>query len=148
MITTYDTAIEEGQIRNLMNDWVKAIRAKDCDTLMSNYAPGVLLFDLITPLQYVGSEAGRQRMEEWFGSFRGPIEFETRNLSITAGDDVAFCHSLNRVSGTMTDGENVDMWWRATVCFRKIGGRWMIAHEHSSVPFDTETGRASLDLKP
>jgi hypothetical protein len=25
---------------------------------------------------------------------------------------------------------------------------WMVTHEHNSVPFDAETGKASLDLKP
>lgn len=40
------------------------------------------------------------------------------------------------------------MWVRATICFRKIEGKWMITHEHNSTPFDVETGRASLDLQP
>jgi hypothetical protein len=28
------------------------------------------------------------------------------------------------------------MWWRTTICFRKIDGKWMVTHEHNSVPFD------------
>jgi ketosteroid isomerase-like protein len=40
------------------------------------------------------------------------------------------------------------MWVRATTCYRKIDGKWMITHEHQSVPFDTESGKASLDLEP
>jgi ketosteroid isomerase-like protein len=40
------------------------------------------------------------------------------------------------------------MWWRVTVCYRKIDGRWKIAHEHNSVPFNVNNGKASLDLKP
>jgi ketosteroid isomerase-like protein len=65
-----------------------------------------------------------------------------------AGDDVAFCHSLNRIDGTKTDGNKLKMWWRSTVCFRKIDNNWKIAHEHASVPFDVTSGFASLDLKP
>jgi len=42
----------------------------------------------------------------------------------------------------------VDMWWRATNCFRKIDGKWVVAHGHSSEPFDMESGKALLDLKP
>jgi len=74
--------------------------------------------------------------------------YEIRDLSITAGDDMAFCHCLNRVTGTMTNGQKIDMWWRATLCLRKTGGKWTIAHEHASVPFDPQSGKASLDLKP
>jgi hypothetical protein len=36
----------------------------------------------------------------------------------------------------------------ATVCCRKIDGKWLIKHEHNSVPFDGKSGRALLDLKP
>jgi ketosteroid isomerase-like protein len=40
------------------------------------------------------------------------------------------------------------MWVRATTCYRKIDGTWTITHEYQSVPFDGESGRASLDLEP
>jgi len=35
-----------------------------------------------------------------------------------------------------------------TLCFKKIDGNWLIAHEHVSVPADLASGRAALDLKP
>ncbi|MCY1428568.1 hypothetical protein D9M71_444580 [compost metagenome] len=34
------------------------------------------------------------------------------------------------------------------VCLRKIGGTWMVTHEHLSVPINMETYQAALDLKP
>jgi ketosteroid isomerase-like protein len=71
-----------------------------------------------------------------------------RGLEITEGGDVAFCHSLNGVSGTNTGGKRVEMWWRATTCFRKIDGQWLVTHGHSSEPFDMRSGKALLDLKP
>jgi len=86
--------------------------------------------------------------EEWFSSFEGPIGYEIRDLNITADNDVAFSHGLSHVSATTAGGGKLDMWWRMTICFRKIDGKWMVTHEHNSVPFDTETGKASLDLKP
>ena len=67
---------------------------------------------------------------------------------ITAGDDVAFAHYLYRVTGTMTNGTALDMWLRTSMGLRKIDGAWTITHEHTSVPFDTESGRAALDLTP
>jgi uncharacterized protein (TIGR02246 family) len=148
MTTTDSKAASEAQIRALIDDRVKAIRAKDVDAAMSSVAPHVLTFDVVNPLQYVGSGGMRKRAEEWFSTFRGPLEYELRDLHVAVGDDVAFSHSLNRVSATTTDGRKLDMWWRATVCYRKIDGKWMITHEHSSVPFDVESGEASLGLKP
>jgi PhnB protein len=36
---------------------------------------------------------------------------------------------------TTIGGEKVDLWFRETLGFRKIDGRWTITHEHSSVAF-------------
>lgn len=148
MPTAASKANEESQIRALIEERIQAVRARDAASLMSQAAPDVLSFDVINPLQYSGADAARKRVEAWFSSFEGPIGHELRDLDITAGEDVAFCHSLNQVSGTKTDGQKIEMWWRATMGCRKIDGRWVITHEHSSVPFDPETGKASLDLKP
>jgi uncharacterized protein (TIGR02246 family) len=138
----------EAQIRTLIENRAKAVRAKDANAPLSNYAPEFLAFDVINPLRYSGSDALRKRMEDWLSSFQGPVGYEIRDLSITAGEDVAFCHFLNQIRGTRKDGGEIEMWWRATVCLRKVDGRWLITHEHNSVPFDGETGKASIDLTP
>jgi uncharacterized protein (TIGR02246 family) len=148
MTTENSPADDEARIRKLIEDRVRAIRAKDVDALMSNHAPDVVMFDALDPLRYVGSEAVRERSAQWLSWYQGPVGYEVRDLSITAGDGAAFCHYLYRVRGTMTNGSEVDMWVRSTVCFRKEGGAWVVAHEHTSVPFDAESGKASVDLKP
>jgi uncharacterized protein (TIGR02246 family) len=145
--TTHKVA-NETQIRDLIDERTKAIRTKDSVGAKSGIAPDVLTFDVVNPLQHIGSDASEKRAEEWFASFQGPIGYEIRDLDITAGDDVAFSHGISHVSATKTDGGKLDMWWRTTLCFRKIDGKWMVTHEHSSVPFDPENGKASLDLKP
>jgi hypothetical protein len=50
---------------------------------------------------------------------------------------------------TTAQGEKVDLWFRATLGFRKIDGRWKITNEHSSVPFYMDGSfKAAVDLKP
>jgi uncharacterized protein (TIGR02246 family) len=141
-------ADDEAQIRALVDDQTKAIRAKDIGRRMSKYTPDVLLFDVVNPLRSVGSSAVRKRLSEWFATFQGPIGFELRDLSITAGEDVAFSHSLSQVSATTAGGDKLDMWWRATACYRKLDGQWLVTNEHASVPFDAQSSRASLGLEP
>ena len=140
---------EEAQVRELIAEWAAGIRTRDVDRVMAHYAAEVISFDLAPPLQYVGREALRKSLGEWFQTFQGPIGYEVRDLSITAGEDVAFCRSLNRITGKRTDGTETDVWVRGTVGCRKIGGRWMISHEHASVPLYMDgSNRAALDLKP
>jgi len=140
---------DESQIRQLMDHWAEALRSKDVDAVMSHYAPDVVAYDLAPPLQYRGADVYRKNWEAWFPTFQGPIGYEIRDLSIAASDDVAFCHSFNRITGTRTDDEKTDVWVRATVCCRKIDGKWKIVHEHQSVPFYMDGSyRAAIDLIP
>lgn len=139
---------EETEIRRVIEDRVAALQARDVDRLLRHYAPDFLSFDVVTPLQRSGLEDVRTRAEEWFGGFDGPIGCEIRDLSIAAGDGVAFCHSLNRVHGKTRDGATINMWVRATVGLRKQGGAWLITHDHTSVPFDVKSGQARIDLEP
>ncbi|MDQ3656295.1 MAG: nuclear transport factor 2 family protein [Chloroflexota bacterium] len=141
-------ASDEDQIREIIEKRVKAVRTRDIDAAMAGHAPNVLMFDLIDPLRYAGSDTVRERTEAWYASYQGPIGYEVLDVHITSGADVAFCHYLYRVSGTRTDGADIEMWVRSTVCFQKVDGAWIVTHEHGSVPFDPETGLASLDLQP
>ena len=139
---------DEAQIRALIDDRAQAVRDKKVNEAISSIAPDILSFDVVNPFQQSGSDASKKRAEDWFSSFEGPISYEIRDLSITAANNVAFSHGLSHVSATRTDGEQLDMWWRTTLCFRKIDGKWMVTHEHNSVPFDVASGKASLDFKP
>jgi uncharacterized protein (TIGR02246 family) len=138
---------EEAAIRELIDGFVKAIHAKDIHGVMSVFAPEVISFDLGPPLQHGGGETFMKRWLELFESYQSPFDYEVRDLSITAGDDVAFSHSLNRVSG-LQKGQKSNRWLRWTACYRKINGKWLIVHEQVSVALDVRTGQAMLDLKP
>ena len=139
---------DEAEIKRVLEGGVEAVRARDIDGVMSIYAPELVAFDLVPPLRYVGADAYRKPWEEVFSSFQGPIGYEIHDLSITVGDDVAFTHSLNRISGTMNTGHKTDLWVRCTACLRKINGKWLIVHTQVSVPVDLEQGKAVLSLKP
>lgn len=139
---------DEVAIKKVIEGGVEAIRAKNLDGVMSMYAPDLVSFDIVPPLQYVGADTYRKQWAAVFSSFSGPIDYEIADLSITVGDDMAFSHSFNRLSGTLSNGQKIGNWLRWTACFRKVNGKWLIAHMHASAPVDMMTGKAALDLKP
>jgi ketosteroid isomerase-like protein len=140
---------DEAQIRQVIDRFVRALRAKDVDAVVAHYAADLRTFDIAPPLQTQGADAQRAGLEAWFRSWSGPIGYEVHNLSIEVGGDVAFSTSLNRLSGSRTNGEQTDVWIRVTVGFRKTGGKWLVTHEHVSVPFYMDGSlRAAVDLKP
>jgi len=151
MTTDANNEANAQAIRTLMADAATAIREKDVDGSLAAWSPDVVSFDVVNPLRFAGLATVKERLNQWFAGFDGPIGFETRDLSVTVGGadaEVAFCYGLNHVSATTIDGRPLDMWWRATTCFRKIDGDWRVTHAHSSVPMDIQSGQASVELKP
>lgn len=142
-------AADEAGIRQLIDKLTEAIRTMDFEGLKACFAPDMVSFDVAgPPLQTVGAEAKLRNWEMAFAVFRPPLGYEIRDLTITVGDDVAFGHSFNRLSGTSQNGDAIGPWVRYTAGFRKIDGTWFIAHDQVSAPVDFGTGRALLDLEP
>lgn len=143
-------AADEAQIRQLIDRSVAAIRAKDLESLKACFAPDVVSFDVGPQLQSAGVGAKMQNWVAAFTVFQSPIGYEYRDLEVTVGDDVAFAHSFNRLSGTMNGGgaNRVGPWVRYTGAYRKIDGVWLIAHDHVSTPINVVTGQALMNLEP
>jgi PhnB protein len=139
---------DETLIRQLLDDYAEAIRHKDAEAALSYLADDAVCFDLAPPLRFGGPESAGS-LQEWFETWRSPIDFESRDLRVAVGGDVAFAHALRRMVGVKTDGQRVDLWYRATCGLRKEKGEWKIVHVHDSVPFYMDGSlRAAVDLKP
>lgn len=148
MTATPPAAPGEAGIRALIESRVPAVASKSIAALTGHDADDLVLFDAVGPLRSIGAGPHAQRVTEWLAAYQRPIDYQIRDLDVTAGEHVAFCHYLYRVGGMMTDGTQVGMWLRATVCLRRADGDWTIAHEHTSVPFDGRTGEAALAAQP
>lgn len=141
---------DEAQIGAVLDALAAALRAKDARAAVAAYTRDVIAYDLAPPLR-VPPEAERDPayIQQWFDTWQGPIVSEGRDLEIRVGGDIAYAVGLRHMTGTKTDGAQVDLWFRATVCFRREDGAWKIAHVHNSVPFAMDgSDRALLDLQP
>ena len=141
-------ASTQSEVRALLDSWSEAIRIKDIDQLMPLYAPDIVYFDVVPPLHYTGSDAIRRNFLRWFDAWQSAIGQEVRDLTIVASGDISVAHLLIRASGTLKNGREVGYWVRATVCCQRSDHRWLIAHEHISLPVDFESGSAAMDLVP
>jgi ketosteroid isomerase-like protein len=141
-------ASTESEVRALLDSRSEAIWIKDIDRLMSFYSPDIVYFDLVPGLQYTGSAALRGRFLDWFDAYEGSIGQEIRDLNTLASGDIAVASMLIRASGTLKSGREVGFWVRATSCCQRSNHRWLITHEHVSLPVDLESGSAAMDLVP
>ena len=146
-MTDEKTRVEEEAIVAMLMMRAKAIEERNVEGVMSRTADDVVEFSLAPPLAMTGKDPAG--LGGWFDTWEGPLGGGVRNVKLTIGGDVAFWSGLVNMTGTKTDGEKVDLWFRQTLGLVKKGGRWLVAHEHASVPFAMDgSDRALLDLKP
>jgi ketosteroid isomerase-like protein len=141
-------ADDEAEIRVVLEAFADAVRARDVDAMLAHCAPEIATFDMVPPLKHEGHDAIRRVWANTVSAFEGPVEFDQHYLELMVGDDVAFCRSLNRFGGNKSDGSSATSWVCSTMGFKRISGRWKLVHQHSSVPFDMDSGRALLELEP
>ncbi|RWY52287.1 YybH family protein [Mucilaginibacter gilvus] len=136
----------ETEIRELIDDKIAAIYNRDEHAVLNRYAGNVITFDLGPPLQNNGGL--KERLRKWFSGYNGHINQEVTHVEVEATKEIAYSHCLTRTWGTSVAGEDLDMWYRVTSCYKNVGGKWLIVHEHISEPINMENGKALFDQKP
>ena len=137
-------------IKALEANFVAGVNAKDSAKIMENYEhnPSLVVFDLLPPRQYTGWEAYKKDWEGVLAGCKSAPKMEMTDLAIDAGRDFGFGHNIQHMTCSGTSGAPMDITIRVTDGYKKIRGKWLIAHEHVSVPVDLETGKADLNSKP
>jgi ketosteroid isomerase-like protein len=143
-------AHDEREISALLDSLEEALFTKNATGAIEPLADDAVTFDLAPPLQHGPALThDPTRLEEWFETWKGPITTEPRGRTIVVDENVAYAYGVQRMTGTKIDGEKVELWFRATACFRRDDGQWRITHMHNSVPFAMDgSDKALLDLKP
>lgn len=120
----------EAQIRERLDTWIRAVRARDLEGVLAHHSPDIVMFDVPPPEQWRGMKSYRESWELFFRHFpeEGGV-FEITEMEILVSGDLACGYGLLRCGRT---GETFPV--RLTVCLRRVGTDWILVHEHHSVP--------------
>ena len=138
----------QNQIKQTIDSWAQAARSKDVQRIISHYSEDVVAYDAIGPLRFVGRDAYHAHWQACMEMCTGEGMFEVHEPSFMISDDLAVAYYLFHCGGTDDKGQMQSCWMRVTQCFRKQGEKWLIAHEHFSMPSDMESGKTLSDLTP
>jgi uncharacterized protein (TIGR02246 family) len=128
----------EHDIRKLVENWAKAVRAKDITGVVAHHTDDVLMFDVPPPVAVRGISAYRDTWPPFFNALtQGKAAFDIVELRITAGDSVAFATALLRCGSTEELTKDDTPRLRLTIGLRRVDGVWKIAHEHHSFPAES-----------
>jgi ketosteroid isomerase-like protein len=138
------------EIRDVIEAKAAALQTGDVKKLKSYFAPQVREFSLAPPLGTLTDSADTAPVEQWLAGFEEPPRREVTRLEITADGDVAFATSIDSMTFAPKGGPGpMTLWFRVTLGLRRIDGRWLVTHEHESVPFHMDGSlRAAVDLEP
>ena len=135
--------------------WLEAFASQDLEQMMSFYAEDIYSYDLMAApteaglgMAFDGEYIWRQNWISFFGMFDEDLVITIEDLTVYQQGDLATVYGLTRLEGTIVGGPYVDMWVRETNLLRRVGDRWLVLHDHVSVPFDFATGRALTNLVP
>jgi ketosteroid isomerase-like protein len=139
-------------IRELLAEHTAALAAREPQRLMALYSAEPVMYILAPPLQQgpdteYGTADGLRR---WFATFDGPVLIDYQDPVVTASGDVAFVHTLTKMTATPAGApEPFSFWFRSTFGLRRQEEGWRIVHRHESTPFHMDGSfRAAVDLQP
>jgi ketosteroid isomerase-like protein len=139
------------EIRDVITAVEAAMRDHDAQRLVDRYTADFVEFDLAPPLGHRGDDARDvERQRAWFATFDSPVDFQVTQLEIEVSGNLAWAHSINRMSAVPKGADSAfELWFRASYGLRRTEDGWRIAHEHSSTPFHMDGSlRAAVDLTP
>jgi uncharacterized protein (TIGR02246 family) len=120
-------------IRQLVENWAKAVRNKDMGNILAHHADDIVMFDVPEPFQSIGIDAYRKTWDIFF-KYTEPGVFDIQQLKVIADENVAFCIATMKCSDKSAGGDYVPLDFRLTIGLKKINDEWTIIHEHHSIP--------------
>lgn len=136
MTLTHTQTYAETEIRQLIDDHIRAISDKNLDDIMAHYASEIVLFDMKPPFTIRGVDACRQMWVSSLPCMPTISGMETQELKITVSGDLAIAHWIARFTGLDPEHPAAQMWLRLTAACQRQEDTWQIIHEHVSVPFN------------
>ena len=128
-----DKQNNESQIKQVVQDWAKAVRDRDMDAILAHHDKDMIMFDVPEPFQSVGIDAYKKTWDVFF-KYTKPGVFDIQQLQIVTDENVAFCIALMKCADKSNNNEYVTLDFRLTIGLKRINDQWTIIHEHHSIP--------------
>ncbi|MDQ0092830.1 YybH family protein [Paeniglutamicibacter psychrophenolicus] len=127
----------------VLDAYASAVNGKNLTAFTGLYAQDVHVYDAWGKFEYVGAEAWQTMAVDWFGSLGNEtVRVDFGDVRVRAGESVAMLSAAASFSAFSADGRKLrSLTNRMTMGLALRDSKWLIVHEHSSLPIDMETGQ-------
>lgn len=125
----------DGEFKTLIERYFAAWSSLNPDNAAPLYAknPDLVFYD-IAPLKYTGWAEYDKGVRNVLGGFESLKLTPNSDLKVTRRGNVAWTTVTFHLSAKQKGGGKLEMDGRHTAIWEKRGGKWLIVHEHFSVP--------------
>lgn len=117
-------------------------KAQNADELTKDWASDVAYFDIVEDSAF-SLDDFKKKIAKQFAALRN-IRTKILDMKVRSDGQMAFAYSTqNFISDTVT-GSKVDLIFRETDVFEKRGGKWLLVHQHLSLPVDIANDKVIL----
>lgn len=124
----------ESEVRAIIENWTKAVRERDLEGILANHSEDIVMYDVPPPFELKGLEAYKSTWDTFYKWSKDSSVFDILKIDIVASDDVAFAYASMKCMGYTGAGEEEPLQFRLTIGLEKQKGKWVIRHEHHSIP--------------
>ena len=140
------------EIQDVLKNYKSSVYKKDVEGFLTMYSPDILIYDCWSNWECKGILHWREIVEEWFKWLMADgvsLSVDFNDLVIEENVNLAFVScSVTYTAQKVVSGEKLrQLTNRFTFCLKKVNESWIIAHEHSSLPINEETGKGIFNLR-
>ncbi|MCM3639376.1 nuclear transport factor 2 family protein [Sporosarcina luteola] len=140
------------KVQDVLENYRSAVYEKDVEKFLSLYASEVHIYDCWGNWESKGISSWKENVVEWFKGLSADgilLKVEFDDLVVEENSDLAFVHCAVTFAAYLEDScEKLrQMTNRFTFGLKKSNESWVIAHEHSSLPINMETGKGIFNVK-
>ncbi len=136
----------EKHVQRALDTYKSAVLAKNVETFMHLYDPGVRVFDAWGVWSYEGADAWRIAVEGWFSSLGNEqVRVTFEDVKIVSDQGFASMSAIVTYAGLSAQGDELRaMQNRISWTMKTSGHVLRIIHEHTSAPLGFEDQKAIL----
>ena len=90
------TQTNESAVRELLERWAAAVRAKKMSEVLADHSRDFRMFDVPLPFESRGLAAYEDTWKLFYSNQPEPVAFDIKSMEIVAGDEVALLDQKGR----------------------------------------------------
>ncbi|MHC8516167.1 YybH family protein [Sporosarcina sp. ITBMC105] len=139
------------KVLDVLENYKTAVYEKDVGKFLSMYAPEVHIYDCWENWESKGISSWEENVLKWFNGLSDDgvlLKAEFNEIVVEEDSYLAIVRcAINYAAYQEESGEKLrQLTNRFTFGLKKVNESWVIAHEHSSLPINTETGKGILNI--